>query len=327
MTKKISIHSFPQDKVVRVLYRYGGMQKNYSSTDVSIQIQVLLSEIDENSQSIKNKFICTYVKLNDLHKATIGSVWEGQLLKSHEFNLGSRIKNKYFVFNMAENPPININLDFIKTNFLKTNDPEIINYFNPPNAEIINHNTIYKIENFNKLNYAKLKSTKNNNVFISSIDILNNVFSRSLKIKESILHKTASEIVNDYFEDFTSLKKHPFCYRATIKNNIKKPSENTINFIAALAYDERVKRNLLTLQLSLEDIDYDPLNYRDTVRFPIILPPQTGQLAIKVQGFSYYNDFYVTKINSVVSSNFHTLILHQYNKDSSPYYNSVYHSN
>lgn len=324
MTKKISIRSFPQDNVVRVLYRYGGLQKNSSSTGTSLTIHVLLAEIDENSQSITNKIICTYVELQDLHKATIGSVWEGQFLKSHEFLLSNRIQSKYFIFNMENHPPINVNFDLVKMHFNDTKDPEIIKYFNLANAEITNKKAIYKIENFNNLNYAKLKSTKNHNVFISSIDILNTLFSRNFKIKESILYKTASDIVNDHFENFTSLKKHKNCYKTTIRTNIQKPSENTINFIAALAYDKQVKKNLLILQSSLEDINYNPFNHGDAVRFPIILPPQTGQLIIKVQGFSYYYDFYVTKIKSVVSSSFHTLVLHQYNKDSSPYYNSLY---
>jgi hypothetical protein len=324
MTKRISIYSFPQDNVVRVLYRYGGLQKNNSPTGASISIHVLLAEIDENRPSIKNKIICTYVELQDLHKATIGSVWEGQFLKSHEFRLSSRIQNKYFVFDMENHPPININFDLVKMHFKDNNDPEITNYFNLTNAEIINQNTIYKIENFNKLNYAKLKSTKNHNVFISSIDILNTLFSRNLKIKESILYKSASNIVNDHFENFISLKKNKYCYKTTIRTDIKKPSENTINFIAALAYNKQVQKNLLTLQSSLEDINYNLFNYRDAVRFPIILPPQTGQLIIKVQGFSYYYDFYVTKIKSVVNSSYHTRVLHQYNKDSSQYYNSLY---
>lgn len=326
MTKKISIHNFPQDKVVRVLYRYGGMQKNSQSTGTSLHIHVLLAEIDENSQIIKQKFICTYIKLNDLHKATIGSVWEGPFLKSYDFNLNNRIQNRYLIFNLEDNPPINMKFDLVKKHFKDTNKLEILNYFNLSNSEIINQDAIYKIENFNNLNYAKLKSTKNDNVFISSIDILNTLFSRDSKVKESILHKSASEIVNDHFENFTSFKKYPYCYKATIRDDIKKPSENTINFISALAYNKNVQKNLLLIQSSLENIDYNPFNYIDSVRFPIILPPQTGQLIIKVQGFSSYYNFYVTKIKSVVSSSFHTLVLHQYNKDSSPYNKQIYHS-
>lgn len=326
MRKRISIHSFPQDKIVRVLYRYGGLQKSTSFTGTSIHIHVLLAEIDENTGIIKKKFTCTSVKLNELSKATIGSVWEGQLLKSHEFNFNNRILNRYLIFNLNDQPAINMKFNSVKKYFKDTHKLEILNYFNLSNSEIINKNSIYNIENFNSINYAKLRSTKNDNVFISSIDILNTLFSRDSKVKESILYKSPLEMVNDYFESFTPLKKHMFCYKATIRNDIKKPSENTINFISALAYNKEVQNNLQLIQSSLENIDYNLFNHIDTVRFPIILPPQTGQLIIKAQGFSNYNNFYVTKIKRVVSSSFYTLVLHQFNKDLSPNNNKIYHS-
>lgn len=325
MRKNFSISSFPQDNIVRVLYRYGGMQKNDSGVTISPHIQVLLAELDENGELVTQNFVWTHIKLNELHKAMLGSVWKGQSFLSKDFNLNGRIQSKEFIFRLDYFPPKNVNFNFIKKHFNELGCiPEILNYFNYPNIDISDKYNSRKLENFNKSNYTLLRSTKKDNVFISSIDVLNSLFCRNIPLKEKLLSTPIRDIVNDYFESYEKSNNTYHFYKVKTRNDQKKLADNTIKFLTFLALNKDVQNKISLLQSSLEDIEYNLYNYKNIERFPIILPPQTCQLKIKTLGFRYDNSFIVTKIKNVIESTYDHIVLHEHNKDSSNFYKSLY---
>lgn len=317
MSRKISIDTFPQDNIVRFLYKYGGIKKNHSGNTTSPYIQVLLAEIDENSKTIIHNYTSTYVKLNELHNASLGSLWKGQILLSKSFKFNNRIKKKDFIIRLDYHPPKNVKYDFVLEHFKKLNcHIEILEYLNIPNLNFDKNNEKI-VKQFNKVNYALLKSTKNVNIFISSIDVINTLYCRDMLIKEKLLSTPIIEIINEYLEDFEVLEKKHRCYRVKIRNS-KKKAENTIKFLAFLALNKSVQEKIIRLQASLEDIDYNE-NQQDTIRFPIALPPQTCELKIKTEGFWWGNSFFVIKINGIISSTYDYITIHQFSKEFNSY--------
>lgn len=303
MTNIYTISSFPEDNLVRVLYRYGGIQKNNSGISISPHIQVLLVELDKTGKLITKNFLCTYVKLNELHKANLGSVWKGQSLLSNDFNIANQIRQKEFTLYLENSRPLNVNFDYVKKQFQKIkSNVEILNYLNYPNIEIIDENIKKKLANFDKANYVQITSTKDIDVFISSIDVLNSLFINNIKIKEKLISAPIINIVDEYLESYESLSSTQCLYKIKIKNNKKKLSKPAIRFLAFLALNKEVQNKVSLLQYSLEETEYIPYNYQNIERFPIILPPQPNKLKIKTKGLWYKEYFFVIEIESVKST-------------------------
>lgn len=326
MSKALFISSFPQDSTLRVLYRYGGMQKHNLGTTISPIIQVLLVELDKKGESVTQNFLCSYIKLNEIYKAKLGSVWKGQVFVSADFKLISRIRSKDLIFNLKEFPPKNVNFTFIKKHFEELGcSLEILNYLNYPNLEVSDKKVRKKLESFDKTNYALLRSTKKVNVFISSIDVLNTLYFKKNILKEKLLFTSIKDLVNENLESYEVLSHAPYCYKVKTRSEKQKLGDNSIKLCAFLALNENVQNKVLLLQSSLEDIEYNPYTYKNITRFPIILPPQTSELRIRALGIWWGNNFFVTKIKDVVSIYDH-IVLHEYNKDSSKHYHSLYYN-
>lgn len=326
MKNKITISSFPNDNKIRVIYRYGGIKKTFLGNSLSPCIQALLIELDDNKNLVQQNFLTVDIKIKDLHKAKLGSVWQGQILLSNDYKLHEKIRSRGFIFRLDYNPAKNVDFNFIKTLFNNTNCfIGISDYLNFSSTYRGEKKIIDKLRSFDNVNYACLKSTKKDNVYISSVDILNSLFCRNTVIKEKLLYTSINDIVNQYLEEYKRSEGRHQNYKIKLKNRQKKLADGTLTFLAFLALNRDVQNKVRLMQYSLEDIKFNVNDYKYVDRFPIILPPQTCELRVNTLGFGYGNHFVVTKIKSY-DAIYDRLVLHEYNKDQNSYYNSIYNS-
>lgn len=140
----ISIDSFPNDSIERVVYLYSCLKLNTSSESDNILVEILLVELDpSNSNRLKisknsyNKYDVTF---RDLDTVQIGSIWKGQtLIESRKFNFNNCLRTVDFEFDFSRSKPKIIRFDdkipnseeyylynkkiFIPTNEYNTNVP------------------------------------------------------------------------------------------------------------------------------------------------------------------------------------------------------------
>ena len=114
----ISIDSFPNDSIERVVYLYSCLKLNTCSESDNILVEILLVELDpSNSNRLKisknsyNKYDVTF---RDLDTVQIGSIWKGQtLIESRKFNFNNCLRTVDFEFDFSRSKPKIIRYDFI----------------------------------------------------------------------------------------------------------------------------------------------------------------------------------------------------------------------
>ena len=98
----VSVDSFPKDDIERVIYLFGGVQRNTSDSTNPL-IEVLLLEIDQFNPKRLNKddnFGTYFVTLKDLEIFKQWSIWKGNVATGKVFDFGDEIKEEKFEFNL-----------------------------------------------------------------------------------------------------------------------------------------------------------------------------------------------------------------------------------
>lgn len=291
------INSFPNDDVKRVLTLYGGIQNNRSGESTSPLIYVLLWEIDVEKNCLKkDQFIISTILLDQLYKAKIGSIWEGQKYISQNFNFSSNIHSLYLNFSLSLKKPSIIKLE----NLIKTN----MEYINFSENKVINDflkedSTLFKV--FSKTNYCSLLSMNGIKIFVCPIVLLQSFFSKKSSIKEELLTYNLDKIINKYFH-LTPDSLNSYNYE--IREPYKGIGKTSIFFLESIIYNKKIQKIISKLQISLEDIEFPTGCKYSKLRYPIITPPYLNNLSLKASGIWIKEDecFLVTKIGSSCST-------------------------
>ena len=107
----VSVDSFPDDDIERVIYLFGGIQQNTSDSTNPL-VEVLLLEIDQSNPKRLNtndNFGTYLVTLKDLEIFKQWSIWKGNQSTGKVFDFGDEIREEKFEFNLETNPAYSIN--------------------------------------------------------------------------------------------------------------------------------------------------------------------------------------------------------------------------
>lgn len=303
MSRLSLIKSFPDDEISRVVFQYGGVKKNNSAICTTPLVKVLLVEIDDTQQLNPQNCVSTFIKLNEIHKVKLGSIWKGQIFEYQNPKFYKRTISKYLNFFLSLSKAKTMKIKEIKEilNLNKRQEEFFTNYLSILNQP--------QNESFNEVNYTILRSSTGINVVLSPIQVLDSIFLNNTKIKEQLLTQTIDQLIDSYFWKY-SINEKELRFDVQLKDKAKKFNDKTIKFLAQLALHKPTQEVVNLMQISLERINFNE-NYRDTERFPIIFPPQIDHLGLHTLGFwiKPQDTFFVIRITSIVSLDDYTVTI------------------
>ncbi|MCD0186979.1 hypothetical protein [Acinetobacter sp. PW68] len=304
----ISIDSFPNDSIERVVYLYSCLKLNTSSESDNILVEILLVELDpSNSNRLKisknsyNKYDVTF---RDLDTVQIGSIWKGQtLIESRKFNFNNCLRTVDFEFDFSRSKPKIIRFDdkipnseeyylYNKKIFIPTNE----------------YNTNVPLRYYPLLmsKYCVLDSKNNIEVIINCIHVLHAFYIPARKdIRGYLINEnySISRIVNLFLDQYEiQHDEDGFKLLVTMKKNVVKTiGKEAITLLANLALNKETQEKVLNIRNSLNDISLDKKGKPYPTRFPSVIPPHSTKMSITAEGIWLEDEkrFLITHISRI----------------------------
>lgn len=288
--KEISIDSFPNDGVSRVVYRYGGLLKNNNDL-MNPLVEVLLIEIRMSDQWLYLDRCSTgLVPVVEIDAVQTGSIWVGDTLSQKTYKFNRKLVKRKFSFNLSEIKPQNIKL----TDKIPNTSEyymSLKNYYlpNSNNADTSVYKyplTQYSKGSYQKVNHCLMVSNDNIQVIASSIHILHACFSNTKELRKLLLRTSPKKIVDRYLdiyfsEEINGDSKYTIKLKETCKEKFKPIS---IVLLAYLGLNKHVQSVVEKIQSSLENTDYHEYKSGKNIRYPIVSPPHPTKLDMEAEG-------------------------------------------
>ena len=295
----VSVDSFPKDDIERVIYLFGGVQRNTSDSTNPL-IEVLLLEIDKFNPKRLNKddnFGTYFVTLKDLEIFKQWSIWKGNVSTGKVFDFGDEIKEEKFEFNLEITPTYSITclskFDNHSTDYIPTKYrwiPKVNKFSQNPKTRDFN------FYSFANSKYCVLRTLSHQKIIIHSLNVFHSLYVPSRKdirgmlIYPSFANSTFENdldiLVNKFVEyhNFEEVQGQPTIF-IKLKSKYEKHlgSAATI-FLANLAFNKKVRKKVINLRRSLEDVKIDSRGNPYPNRLPTIEPPHSKNLTIHAKG-------------------------------------------
>ena len=324
----VSVDSFPDDDIERVIYLFGGIQQNTSDSTNPL-VEVLLLEIDQSNPKRLNtndNFGTYLVTLKDLEIFKQWSIWKGNQSTGKVFDFGDEIREEKFEFNLETNPAYSINcsskfasngIDYIPFKYRWI--PKVIKSSQDPKVRDFN------FYSFANSKYCVLRTLSHQKIIIHSLNVFHSLYVPSRKdirgmliypnFANSTFENDLDTLVSKFVEyhNFEEVQGQPTIF-IKLKSKYEKHlgSAATI-FLANLAFNKKVREKVISIRKSLENVKSDSKGKPYPNRLPTVEPPhsknlrvhakgiwldaeKTRFLVIEVSKFSGLNDFPVVRL-------------------------------
>lgn len=256
--------AFPTDNKIRVVWAYGTLLHNRNNESNIAKVEVLLKEIDENSNLKHLPPLIIKVEFTEMDIVRQGTIWRGR----HRLDGIWKYYEDY-----KEN--VEFRFDFL------SNIPEYIKYKNIEQNDTIKKFDFGHIPNFlgrpyhfsNSI-YTKLMTNTGTIVLIHGLEFLTSTYVPQEKnIRGKLLNKQIDSILDEYIEEDSFVEDDK--YYMHFKEN-KRLANNV--FLSYAKYNQTTRIRLSKLRTSLES------GSKFDDRYPIVLPYHPGKMKIIADG-------------------------------------------
>lgn len=265
------VENFPNDDKLRVVWAYGALYKNFNETRVPY-VNVMLTEILVDG-SLTENHIFIKISVAQLDIVRYMSIWFGQQRTNKFYKEFERYdSNRLFSLDTTTAESINL--------LEKRSNSENHYYIPPFKYRLNNINSAKNYYNFANATFTKVKSFRNIEVIIPSMELLTSTYVPfEQNLRNNLLQYSLNDILDKYI-------KSSLCdddkYHITLYEN--KTMANAL-FLAFAKFNKVSRQRLAQLRNSLEKTSVYPEK-----RYPVVLPYHPT--SFQVQGDGIWLDDY-----------------------------------